>query len=234
MFTILGCATMLALAAAPEPPLVLADSGAKKVTKAPTSKADPAAGLVGRVEAYYKDLQDYSAAFIQTYTRVALSKTSESRGELTLKKPGLMKWRYEKPAEKLWVVDGERLWVADPEEMQVFVDENYKTTELTTSIQFLWGEGKLTDTFNAKVGDKAKYDAPAGHGVLVLTPKKGATFSSLVLVVNEKTGEVRSSTIYETAGNKNHFEFRDVRINQGLERSAFTYTPPANFEVIYR
>ncbi|MEQ8273498.1 MAG: outer membrane lipoprotein chaperone LolA [Deltaproteobacteria bacterium] len=256
--TVFGCATILALAAAPGPqpeearvtqarpkPQLYAQAGAAKkgtpkkvpTTKSkaiPAAKANGAVALVAKVEGFYKNLQDYSAEFIQTYTRVALSKTSESRGQIAIKKPGLMKWTYEKPAKKLWVVDGEKLWVEDPEEMQVFVDDNYKTTELTNSIQFLWGEGKLTDSFNATVGDAKTYEAPKGHEVLVLKPKRGASYAKLVLFVDSKTGAVQSSTIFETSGNKNHFKFKAPKINAGMKASDFAYTPPKNFEVIHQ
>lgn len=238
MMTVFGCATLLALAAAPGPQAPKSDVGKAKPAKAAAKaapKADPALALAAKVEGFYKNLQDFSADFIQTYTRVALSKTSESRGQLALKKPGLMKWTYEKPAKKLWVVDGKKLWVEDPEEMQVFVDDNYKTTELTSSIQFLWGEGKLTDNFKPSVGKAADYaEAPKGAEVLELKPKSGASYTKLVLFVDAGTGAVSASTIFETAGNKNHFKFNDVRIDSGLAASDFAYTPPKNFEVIHQ
>ncbi len=234
MMTVFGCATLLALAAAPGPSTP--KPGVEKARPKAQAKtaADPALALATKVEDFYKNLQDFSADFIQTYTRVALSKTSESRGQLSLKKPGLMKWTYEKPAKKLWVVDGKKLWIEDPEEMQVFVDDNYKTTELTSSIQFLWGEGKLTDTFTPSIGKAADYDTPKGAQVLVLKPKRGASYAKLVLFVDAGTGAVQSSTIFETAGNKNHFKFNSVRINSGMKASDFAYTPPKNFEVIHQ
>ena len=53
-------------------------------------------------------------------------------------------------------------------------------------------------------------------------------------MVDAKTGEVRSSTIFETAGNTNHFDFKNVKVNQGIPASDFAYTPPKNWEVVYR
>lgn len=238
MITTYGCATLIAFAAtaAPTPPKKVPKPKAKPaVTAKKATTPEEGQRLVGLVEGYYKKIDDYSADFIQTYTRVALSKTSETRGKLTIKKPGLMKWAYQKPAEKLWIVDGKKLWVADPEEMQVFVDESYQTSELTSSIRFLWGDGKLGDNFVPRLGtQKDAKDVTKGSGVLVLTPKSGASYNRLVLVVDSKTGEVRSSTIYETAGNTNHFKFKNVQVNRGIPASDFAYEPPKNWEVIYR
>lgn len=213
-------------------------SRAKKKTKPPkkaaakkTSRADT---VLAKVQKYYHDIDDFQADFIQRYTKVALSRTSESRGKLMLKKPMYMRWAYEKPAEKLWIVDGETLYVSDPEYQQVFVDENFETEELQSSISFLWGRGKLEETFAASLGDPKKHEVEAGETALVLKPKRGATYSSLVLVVDSKTGRVKESVIHETAGNTNHFIFRNPKLNQGLDDALFQYTPPKGWEVIER
>src|SRR5262245_12291818 len=118
--------------------------------------ADPAKDLLEKVQRYYDQTKDYTADFVQTYTRVALSKTSESQGKVTIKKPGMMRWEYTKPSAKLFVADGKQLFVYEPEEEQVIVDPHFKTSELSTSISFLWGEGKLSDAFNASVSEPAK------------------------------------------------------------------------------
>ncbi|MCB9650359.1 MAG: outer membrane lipoprotein chaperone LolA [Deltaproteobacteria bacterium] len=230
---------MLMVAAAPgtpikgktEKPALLAQA-AKTPPKAPPqakATAQPSAeAVLEKVQKYYASIDDYQAEFIQDYTKVALSRSTESRGTLMLKKPSFMRWTYTQPAEKLWVVDGDTLYVVDPEFEQVFVDKGFKTEELQNSISFLWGRGKLSSSFNATLG---KPTAP-GTAVLELTPKKGASYSKMLLVVNAETGEVTESIIHETAGNTNHFKFRNAKLNQGLKDDLFKYSPPEGYEVI--
>lgn len=213
-----------ATAKAPRPLPVLKKQAAK----------DPTQALLDKVQGYYAEIEDYRADFVQTYTKVALSRTTEQRGQLMLKKPGSMRWAYSKPVEKLWVVDGDTLYVVDPEFEQVFVDENFKTEELQSSISFLWGRGKLDTSFNAKVVDAKAYDAPKGHQVLELRPKSGATYTKLVLIVDEVSGAVTESIIFETAGNKNQFKFNNAKHNTKLDDALFKYTPPSNYEIIHR
>ena len=252
MIVIYGCTWLAALASAAPPPAAPAAAPAKatppaKATK--TAKAGhpkPSASarvpseaekkrIIQRVQRYYRGLEDYSADFIQIYTRVALSKTTESRGKLTLKKPNRMRWAYEKPAEKLWVVNGDKLVVADPEEMQVFVEEAYQSEEMANSIRFLWGRGKLTDTFKAALRDPEAFGAKKkGVAALELTPKKGASFTRLVLLVDKKTGAVQESIVFETAGNTNHFKFRSPKLNQKVPDRLFTFIPPEGWEIIKR
>src|SRR5262245_26656264 len=216
----LGCSAMLTLLSA--------------VPAAPAEKKDPAAELLDKVQKHYEGLQDYTADFIQTYTRVALSKTTESRGKLMLKKPGMMRWEYEKPDKKLWIADGSQLYVYDPEFDQVVIDRNFETARLSDSISFLWGEGKLADSFSAKIGVAEEVGAQKGTPTLELTPKRDATYAKLVLVLDPKTGHVVESIIYETSGNKNHFKFKNLKLNTGLKKDLFSFTPPPGVDVSYR
>jgi outer membrane lipoprotein carrier protein len=242
MITTFGCVAMLMLAAPPAASpgknpekapasAVVAEASKPKpaATPAPAKPVDDgAAAVLEKVQKYYASIDDYSAEFVQDYTKVALSRSTESRGTLMLKKPSFMRWTYTQPAEKLWVVDGETLYVVDPEFEQVFIDKGFKTEELQSSISFLWGRGKLSNSFTAKLG---KATAP-GTAVLELTPKKGASYAKMFLVVNAETGEVTESIIHETAGNTNHFKFRNAKLNQGLKDELFKYTPPPEYEVI--
>lgn len=262
MITTYGCATLTALLAVaspdPRPATAPAASPAPKTrTAAPAKarpkttakpKAEPAKSalkgapkqaksdapdaLLERVRKYYADIEDYSAEFIQVFTKVALSKTTESRGTLILKKPGSMLWLYTKPFEKRWVVNGDTLYVVDPEFEQVFLRRHFKTEDLERSISFLWGRGKLTDSFRVKQVPAKKHAIDAKYAVLELVPKKGATYARLVLAVDPKTGEVAESIIHETAGNTNHFKFRNPKLNTGVKAKMFEYTPPEHYEVI--
>ena len=204
-----------------------------KAKAALKAKAKPASeDLLEKVRKYYADIDDYTADFIQVFTKVALSKTTESRGTLTLKKPGSMLWLYTKPFEKRWIVNGDTLYVVDPQFEQVFVDKHFKTEALERSISFLWGRGKLTDSFEVKQVPAKKHDIAARYAVLELVPKKGATYARLVLAVDPETGEVAESIIHETAGNTNHFKFKNAKLNTGVKAATFEYTPPSHFEII--
>jgi outer membrane lipoprotein carrier protein len=223
----LGCAAMLTLLSA-----VPTTKPAPKAT--PAVNKDPAAQLLDKVQKHYEGLQDYTADFIQIYTRAALSRTTESRGKLMLKKPGMMRWEYAKPDPKLWIADGAQLFVYDPEFEQVVIDRNFETARLSESISFLWGEGKLADSFSAKLGDAKEAGVPKDTPVLELTPKRDATYSKLVMVLDPKTGHVVESIIFETSGNRNHFKFDNLKINTGLKKDLFSFTPPPGVDITYR
>jgi outer membrane lipoprotein carrier protein len=201
---------------------------------AQTAPAQDAAKLLDKVQRYYDQTKDFSADFHQSYTRVALSKTTESSGRVTIKKPGMMRWEYKKPEEKLFVADGTQLTVYEPEIEQAIIDPNFKTAELSTSISFLWGQGKLSDSFNATVGDAAKYSLDKTVSVLELVPKKDATYQKLVLVLDPKTNQVVESILFETSGNTNRFKFKNPALNKGVKEDLFKFTPPPGVDIIRR
>lgn len=208
----------------------LANKPAKKPTPKPAKKpAKKAASLpiLDKVQSFYERTDDLAADFIQTYTRVALSRTSESRGTVELKKPGMMRWDYDKPYKKHFIADGKTLWIFEPEEEQVIIDRTFKTSNLSSSVAFLWGRGRLDDTFVVKLAG-TKGDTT----ILDMTPKTGATYSKMTLIVETKTGKVVESILHEASGNTNHFKFNNVRTNVGLDAKRFSFVPPANVEIV--
>ena len=106
--------------------------------------------------------------------------------------------------------DGTKLWVYEPEEEQAIVDPNFKTSELSTSISFLWGEGKLSDAFTATAGKPETYAADKTMGVLELVPKKDATYTKLVLVLDPTSPSTSTSDSKSISGasSRSHSERR--------------------------
>jgi outer membrane lipoprotein carrier protein len=225
-------------AAAAKPAVTPKPAGKPKPTAQPSAApaaapaaAKPADALVAKVQTYYDSSKDFSAEFVQLYTRVALSKTSESRGTLKVLKPGMMRWDYAKPEPKHFIADGKQLFVYDPEDQHVSIDPAFQLSDQGSSLSFLWGKGKLSDEFVISLGDAAKAGAPAGVALLELVPKKDATYTKLVLAVDPATGQVSESTLHETSGNTNRFRFVGSKTNTGLQASEFQFTPPPGAEV---
>jgi outer membrane lipoprotein carrier protein len=191
----------------------------------------PAEQLAAKVQSFYEKTRDFSADFVQVYLRVALSKTSESRGSVKVLKPGMMRWDYVKPEPKHFIADGKQLFVYDPEDQHVSIDPAFQLSDQGSSLSFLWGTGKLADEFTIKLGAAGDLAAPAGTEALVLVPKRDASYKQLVLMVEPATGKVVESILFETAGNTNRFRFTNVKTNVGLEAANFQFVPPPGAEV---
>jgi outer membrane lipoprotein carrier protein len=67
---------------------------------------------IGAVERRYNSARTMEAAFDQSY--LAQGRKRVERGQLSLRKPGRMRWEYTEPAGKLFIADGKWVWMYSP------------------------------------------------------------------------------------------------------------------------
>jgi outer membrane lipoprotein carrier protein len=184
---------------------------------APAPAPDQAADLARKVQAYYEATRDLEAKFQQTYTYAGFGRRQVSSGTLRVKKPGMMRWDYEKPTPKTIVVKGSRLVQYEPEEHQAYVDEKFDASAMSAAVTFLLGKGDLAREFALATGD---------GGTLLLRPREpDPRVDSIALSVGP-SGEVTSTKVVDGGGNVNEVKLSAVRRNPGLPESAFELKLP--------
>jgi outer membrane lipoprotein carrier protein len=185
---------------------------------APAAPApDQAADLARKVQAYYEATHDLEAKFQQTYTYAGFGRRLVSSGTLRVKKPGMMRWDYEKPTPKTVAVKGSRLVQYEPEEHQAYVDERFDASAMSAAVTFLLGKGDLAREFSLSAGE---------GGTLALRPRESdPRVESIVLTVGPN-GEVTATRVVDGAGNVNEVKLTAVRRNPGLPDSAFEVKLP--------
>jgi outer membrane lipoprotein carrier protein len=196
---------------------------------AEAQKGDSAAGLVGKIQKYYDATRDLRAKFDQQLESPSRA-PSKASGEVLLKKPGKMRWDYAKPEKKLMVSDGTTLWVYEPEDEQAY-KQDLRGNTLPAQVSFLLGEGKLDKEFDSSL---TKLDGvAAGEQALKLVPKTGtAQYRYLVFIVDEKSGQVKETVIYDQQGGTNRLRFSDVHQNKGVSDDKFKFSPPAGTNIL--
>jgi outer membrane lipoprotein carrier protein len=192
----------------------------------------PIKEVVERVQKRYDGAKDFRARFNQTLTNAAFGRKSSSAGEVLLKKPGRMRWNYEKPEPKMYLSDGNTLWLYEPEDKQAF-KQDLKSSQLPSALAFLAGQGKLASEFDITPGDpKSPYGTPRDY-VLLLSPKAPqAQVKTILFVVDPKTFDVRESVITDQQGNVNDLLFSDIHTNTSLPDSQFKWSPPPGVRLI--
>jgi len=213
------------------PPLVVAQAPKAQPKEAVKPIAEPAldptAKVLAGIQAYYAGAQDLKAKFAQHYTYKVYDRTQVSSGKVFFKKPRMMRWDYQKPAQKVFVADGKTLWVYEPEEGQVF-KRDLADSQLPVALTFMSGEGELGKAFDATLTDESDADF-----VLELIPKKSAAdYQKLVLKVDRTTFQVRESIVIDPVGNINRVVFTGIETNGGLPDRGFRFTPPKGVRVI--
>lgn len=191
---------------------------------------DKLAAAVKSLQKAYEGTNDFQAKFTQRYTYALLRRTQESHGVVHFKKPGNMRWDYKDPTKKSFIVDGSKLWVHQPEDNTAMVDHCFKQDGLTASVAFLWGSGQIDEQFNVSWFEGVFGEKSDLH--LGLEPKEqNSIFKRLILVVDPKSYRVKQSVVVDVNGNVNQFLYDDLRFNQGLKQSAFTFEPPKGTHV---
>ncbi len=209
-----------------------APAAATPTTDAAPPPARPAAAVVvGQLQKEYERTGAIKAKFAQTLAGPTGKR--QASGTVLLKKPGKMRWDYEKPEKKLFVADGTNLWVYEPEDEQAF-KQSLSSSQLPTQVSFLFGRGKLLDDFEVSYLDGQAL-GEAGDLVLKLVPKVAtAQYRYLVFVVSPTTHLVKETLLYDQQGGSNHIVFSAIETNPktGIDDSRFAFTPPANTKII--
>jgi outer membrane lipoprotein carrier protein len=76
--------------------------------------------IIEGVEKIY-DVPGFSAQFVQESTIKAMDLTDVASGKIFVKRPGMMRWVYEKPYKQIIITNGKKLWIYKPEDNQVML-----------------------------------------------------------------------------------------------------------------
>jgi outer membrane lipoprotein carrier protein len=178
--------------------------------------------LVERMQAFYEKTNDFKADFRQDYKYKTFRRTQTSTGTVIYKKPGLMRWEYEKPSKRTFVLAGSKVYAHDPEAQSLTV-ASVDTSKLSASVTFLFGQGRLADEFNITKGTCADCKGT----LLVLDPAQpDPRFRQVRLEVDPKTAQVLKSTVVDPDGSENTIAFLNLKTNVGIEADSFKINPP--------
>ncbi len=186
---------------------------------APAAGAPDAQALVRKVQAFYERTRDLTARFQQTYTYAGFGRRQVSSGVVQVKKPGMMRWEYQKPSPKIVAVKGSKLVQYEPTENQAYVDEHFDASGMSAALTFLLGKGDLEKEFLVST---------SSTGALLLRPREADPRVDSIELVADPDGQITATRVVDGAGNVNEIRFEDVKRNTGIPDSAFDVKLPAD------
>ena len=199
------------------------------------SQAQPARlelpAVVARVQSRYDQAKDFQAHFTQTYSRSVVGRVSVSAGQVHFKKPGRMRWDYDKPEARMFLSNGQFLWLYEPEEKQAF-KQDLKTSQLPGALAFLMGRGRIADEFEVTWSNDTRFGRPDDYRLSLRPKQPQSPNKSIVFVVDPGDFSVRESVLTDQQGNANHFVFSDLTINAKVSDEVFRWSPPAGVRVV--
>lgn len=184
-----------------------------------------AIALARKVDAHYNHLHSLSAHFTERYRGMGMDR-SES-GTLTLSKPGKMRWAYDAPSGKIFVLDGKFAYSYTPGDAQAERTPAKELDDLRSPLRFLLGHTEI-----AKELDGLTMTLVSGGYTLSGVPKgMEKTVQSIGLTVDAQ-GQIRAMRIVQVDGAETSFTFSDIHENVPAPASDFVFVPPPGVTVI--
>ena len=191
--------------------------------------ADSVHDIAQRVDRRYNHLTTLKAHFEESYNGAGI--TRNESGELWLQKPGKMRWQYEQPTQKLFIIDGKNAYFYVPSERQARKMPAKKLDDFRSPIRYLLGKTKLQSEFN-NLAISTEPPKQAGDLVLQGIPKGMADRVQRVLLEITPANQFVGIRIEEVDGSVTEFSFRDIQENVSVKAGLFHFTAPPGVEVI--
>jgi outer membrane lipoprotein carrier protein len=187
--------------------------------------AQDADALLRRIDDHYNRLKSLRARYTEHYAGMGIDRTES--GTLLLKKPGRMRWSYDQPAGKLFVLDGKFAWFYTPGDAQAQRTPASQLDDLRSPLRFLLGHTQLKkELVNVSVTEDT-------HGIHVAGIPRGMEqrIHRLILDVTA-SGQIEHMKLEEMDGAITEFDFTQVQENVPAPDADFVFSPPAGVPVV--
>src|SRR3984893_17461323 len=124
--------------------------------------------LASRMEARYRGANTLQATFLERYEENGSVLRTES-GTAYFRRPGKMRWEYERPEQDLFLVDGKTAWFYVPADHTVTRVPAKQSEDLRTPLALLAGQMKLSRICSRV--EPAANERPLREGNVVLRCK---------------------------------------------------------------
>lgn len=192
---------------------------------APLFAQQDAAALVRKVDDHYNHLSSLRAHYTERYAGMGMDRTES--GTLLLKKPGRMRWNYETPAGKVFVLDGKYAWFYTPGDAQAQRIPAKQLDDLRSPLRFLLGHTQLQKELDSLTV------TPEGAGFRITGVPKGMEQRVKLLTLGVTAeGIIQRMRLEEIDGAVTEFTFTEIEENVPVKNSDFVFHPPAGVVVV--
>lgn len=181
--------------------------------------------IVRRVNDHYNHLRSLRSRYTERYIGVGTNRTET--GTLLLKKPGKMRWIYDRPPGKVFVLDGKFGWSYAPGDAQVQRVSAKRLDDLRSPLRLLLGHTQLQSELESLrvTGEKN------GFRITGMPRGMGQRVKELSLEV-DSSGQIQSIQIEEIDGSTTLFSFKDNEENVSFPTAEFDFTPPPGVTIV--
>ncbi len=199
---------------------------------------------VHALEARYRGAHTLKAVFFERYSDGKGGGVAES-GTVYFSRPGRMRWEYESPEQKLFVVDGTNVWFYVPADRTASRAKMKESSDWRTPLALLTGKADLSrlcrsidlaDSAGALARGEDDAPMPLGDTLLRCVPRgtPGTADDSVREIYLESDADAHLvRVLIREAGNiETEFRFRNWEENIVVPEAKFHFQPPAGVAVV--
>jgi outer membrane lipoprotein carrier protein len=212
---------------------------------------DDANQIVRRMEEKYRSAKTLAATFLERYVENGAVLRSEA-GTAYFRRPGKMRWEYERPEKDLFLVDGKTAWFYVPADHTVTRAPAKQSEDLRTPLALLAGRMKVSRICSRV--ELAEGEAPLRPGDSVLRcrvrgeangEKKDATrgvnpdtalaanaTDAIYFEVDRQTGELARLIVRQPGGVEVEFRFENWRFDPPVPEAMFHFELPRGVAIV--
>jgi outer membrane lipoprotein carrier protein len=201
-----------------------------------------AASISAALQARYQHARTLRATFFERYSDGHGGSSSES-GTVYFSRPGRMRFEYESPEEKLFIVDGTNVWFYVPADNTASRAKLKESSDWRTPLALLTGKAdlsklcrsvRLADAGLEKESMRDGRAVPAGNSILVCQPRDtaGDDPSYRVLFEVDPEAQLARVLIQEPGHVETEFRFGNWTENAEIPEIKFHFAPPPGVAIV--
>ena len=180
--------------------------------------------LIAAVERRYNSARTMEAGFEQAY--LSQGRRRVERGQLSLRKPGRMRWEYTNPAGKLFIADGKYVWMFSPATGKAERAKLKASDDERAPLAFLLGKLDFSRLFR----DFELIESGGATVIRALPKSDRVPYTSVEFVVSGQ-GEIQRLKVANGDGSMTEYAFTNQRMNGAVDDAKFRFVPPAGVPV---
>ncbi len=195
-----------------------------------------AAGIAHALEARYQHARTLKAIFFERYSDGTGGMAAES-GTVYFSRPGRMRWEYESPEDKLFLVDGTNVWFYVPVDRTASRAKLKRSSDWRTPLALLTEKANLSELCQSlQVLDPASargWDKPLSNDdTLLKCVPKGADAASYMVFEVDPEGRLSRVVIHESGNVETEFRFGNWEENIVIPEIKFHFQPPPGVSIV--
>ena len=188
------------------------------------------------LEEHYRQPRTLQAVFLERYSEGQRQARIES-GTVYFRRPGQMRWEYDSPEKKLFLVDGKTAWFYVPYDHTVTKAPVKESSDWRTPLALLTGKADLS-RLCSQIDLIDQKGIPTGHAALRCLPKQGKSpsddtdYTEVLLELDSSTGELARIQIRQPGGIEMEYRFGNWQLDIPLAGDLFHFQVPAGVAIV--